>query len=243
MKLICFVRAIIAIPLHILATAIYGIAVVVCGGVFRNQVWVSKMIYLWAITLNSILNIRVKLRGQENLPEGGCLFLFNHTSGFDITAVHQAIPKHVRFGAKAELFKVPIFGHGMRASGGLEIFRSEKSRVLELYKSSVDRVWRGESFALAGEGTRQSTPGVGEKFKSGPFVFAITGQFPIVPIVLRGAYECLPKGKILSCTDKWRHVIEVNVLPPVQTKGLTLDDRHELQRKIRNLMTSTYKNG
>ncbi|MCB0350284.1 MAG: 1-acyl-sn-glycerol-3-phosphate acyltransferase [Bdellovibrionales bacterium] len=243
MKLICYIRALFALPAHIFVTAFSATLVIIAGGVFKSQNYVSQIIHLWACALNFLVNIHVKLRGKENLPEGGCIYLFNHTSGFDITAVHQAIPGHVRFGAKAELFRVPIFGQGMRASGGLEIYRTRRGQVLDLYKNSVARVLKGECFALAAEGTRQSVAGVGERFKAGPFIFAITGQFPIVPVVIRGAFECLPKGKWLPCIDKWRHEIILQVLPPVSTKGLTLEDRQELQRKVQNLMTIAYNRG
>lgn len=242
MRIIFYLRGLIVTPFAILATAICAAVITVCGAVFKNQNWVSQSIYLWSLAVHSLFNIRIELKGEENIPKGGCIFLFNHTSVFDITAVHQVIRKHVRFGAKAELFKIPIFGHGMRAGGYLEIFRAEKGKVFELYKKSIERVRDGESFALAAEGTRHSMPGVGSRFKAGPFIFAITGQIPIVPVVIHGAYECLSKGEWLACRKQWRSHIVVQVLPAISTKGLSIDQRQELQKQAQNIMTSAYKN-
>ena len=99
---------------------------------------------------------------------------------------------------------------------------------------------RGECFVLAAEGTRQPVPGVGAKFKSGPFIFALSGQFAIVPIVLRGAAECLPKGRLLACTGQWRYDLTMTILPPVPTVGLTEEDRPRLQEDIKAQMTKAY---
>jgi 1-acyl-sn-glycerol-3-phosphate acyltransferase len=243
MKVIYWLRSLVATIWLVFFTAVIATSVVFCGLVLKNQNYNDWLICIWGRSLTWFFNIQVDVRGLENLPPGGCLLLFNHSSNFDIMIIAASIPKHARFGAKIELFKIPIFAQGMRAAGVLPIARAEREKVFNLYNESIDLVRGGRSFILAAEGTRQPTPGVGSKFKAGPFIFAITGQFPIVPVVIRGAAEIQPKGELLACTKVWRSHATVTVLPPVPTTGLSVDDRGQLQEEIRLQMTNAYQNG
>lgn len=243
MKLLFLLRSLISTILLIVITAVSSILVLFCAVVLRNQKWTDFFTWIWGRASISVFNVHITVKNPENIPNEGVLFLFNHTSLFDIIIFHSAISKPAHFGAKIELFKIPVFGHAMRASGVLPIVRENRGQVLELYNQSIQRVRHGESFILAGEGTRQPVPGVGPRFKSGPFIFAISGQFPIVPVVIHGAAECLPKGHLIPCTDRWRHEVKVQILKPLSTKGLTLEDRERLQDEAHKLMTEAYNNG
>jgi len=243
MKIIFWVRSIIATAYFIVLTAAIATAVIFSVVILRRQDFSDKLIWFWGRSLTWAFNIDVELLGEENIPKEGCLFVFNHSSHFDIIIFASAIKKHARFGAKIELFKIPIFGPAMRAAGVLPITRAERSKVLRLYDESIARVHKGESFILACEGTRQPRPGVGERFKSGPFIFAINGQFPVVPVVIRGAAEVLAKGDLIACTKAWKHKARVEVLPAMPTAGLTMDDRPQLQEEVRARMTAAYYAG
>jgi 1-acyl-sn-glycerol-3-phosphate acyltransferase len=84
---------------------------------------------------------------------------------------------------------------------------------------------------------------VGEKlfpFKAGPFVFAIGAQVPIIPVVIKGAYDVWPKGKILANSDRWKRTVEVHVLSPVTTEGFTTETRSGLQDKVYKMMNDVY---
>jgi 1-acyl-sn-glycerol-3-phosphate acyltransferase len=243
MKLVYWLRSFVATIWLVFFTGVIATSVMFCGLILKNQRYIDWLIHIWGRSLTWFFNIHVEVRGLENLPSEGCLLLFNHSSNFDIMIFAASIPKHARFGAKIELFKIPIFGQAMRAAGVLPIARAEREKVLNLYSESIEKVQQGTSFVLAAEGTRQPTPGVGAKFKAGPFIFAITGQFPIVPVVIRGAAEIQPKGELLACTKVWRSHATITVLPPVPTKGFSIDDRTQLQEQIRIQMTNAYQNG
>ena len=200
--------------------------------------------WFWARPILFFYNVKVVVTGEENRPKSGCLYLFNHSSHFDILVLASCLPQPARFGAKIELFKIPLFGRAMLALGVLPITRSERDKVLQLYEDSIKRVHAGESFILAAEGTRQPNPGVGSKFKGGPFIFAVSGQFPIVPVVIRGAAECLPKGDLLACTRHFRHDVTIKILPAISTLGLKdKEDREELKNQVQKIMTTAYLEG
>lgn len=224
----------------LIMTAIYCAVQILVQLVYPSQSFADASIYSWSKNMLRLFGIEVEFSGEENIPKEGVLFVFNHASHFDIPIFHSVVRKRARFGAKIELYSIPIFGTALKKIGVLPIARGDREKVLKVYEGSISRVHEGDSFILAAEGTRQPKPGVGEKFKSGPFVFAISGQFPIVPIVIKGAYEILPKTNLFPAWGRWKNPVKVHVLPPVSTKGLKYEDREVLKAQIQEQMTKTF---
>src|SRR5205823_2559565 len=157
---------------------------------------------------------------------------FNHQSHVDIPSIHSTIRRRLRFGAKIELFKIPIFGAAIRAAGVLPIARANRDEVYRVYRQAAAKLAAGWSFILAPEGTRQREPRIGP-FKRGPFVFAIDAQVPLVPIVLKGTFDVLPKSSRLVNVGAWSRTVTLHALPPVETKGLGRDDVTRLMDEVR----------
>lgn len=241
MRLLIYLRSLLATLVFLFLTVSMGLlAIFILFLSGRRQRWADPIIRAWANGSLWAYGVRVIVHGKENISKTGCLYLFNHSSHFDILALCVGGIAQARFGAKIELYSIPIFGNVLKAVGTLPIARGEREKVLELYKQSVPLVHQGAQFTLAAEGTRQPTPGVGDKFKHGPFIFAMAGQFPIVPAVIRGAAECLPKGHLIACTKSWIHNIHVHFLPAISTKGLLEKDRNQLQDLVRQQMVKAY---
>lgn len=236
-KFLSYPRAIVGGVILIAYILVGGILMVVSG----SPDFQDRIFHVWGDLTMWLFNIKLKVVGTENLTSHGALFIFNHASLFDIPVFYAAVRKRARYGAKIELFKIPIFSAAMRATGTLPIARGERDKVLKLYDDSINRVTEGgESFILAGEGTRQPTAGVGKSFKSGPFIFAISGQFPIQPLVINGAAEVLPKKHLFPGWGRWVNPITVTILPEVSTKGVSLEDRDQLKQKVRDSMEKAY---
>lgn len=191
----------------------------------------DRVVGVWARYSLWLFGVKVHGLHLERLPQKGYLALFNHTSNFDILAVQSLIP-HIRFGAKAELFKIPLFGLAMRASGALMIARAHRDEVLKVYEGARLRMVQGESFILSPEGTRQPIEELGP-FKSGPFLLAIASQCPIVPIAIKGANRIQPKGQWIPNIQRWCSMIEVSIGEPISTQGMTAESKQELQNKVR----------
>ena len=84
------------------------------------------------------------------------------------------------------------------------------------------------------EGTRSATGELGE-FKDGAFKIAIEAQAPIVPLVVHGTRNALIK-------HDWRFGrcnATVQVLDPIPTAGMSLDDVAELREQVRDLIAET----
>lgn len=199
------------------------------------------IVNLWTRPMLRFSGVRVHVRGLEHIVsrEKGFLILFSHSSHMDIPVLFTSIPRTFNFGAKIELFKVPFFGRAMELCGVLPIDRNNRSGVLKIYNEAVARVNKGESFALAPEGTRQSEPVLG-RFKRGPFEFALGGQMDIVPVVIVGAYYVMPKSTLWINAGRWHRDVFLEILPPVRTAGLGLDDAEIVQERVRTQMDESF---
>lgn len=233
LDLLSYPRSIVASFLFAVWTMLCAIAMIFCG-FLNNRKIEDAIVVAWTKGTCKLFGVKVVVQGQENMPQNGCIYLFNHTSFFDIFAMNGYL-NSFRFGAKIELFKIPIFGAGMKRAGILPIARDNREEVFRVYRAAEERIRRGERFALAPEGTRQPVEKLG-KFKSGPFVFAINAHAPLVPVVVKGALKVWPKGSIFPNTGKWTRTITLIVLPQVETAGFSVDQRPELQEKVHSMM-------
>ncbi len=79
------------------------------------------------------------------------------------------------------------------------------------------------------EGTRSLDGRVG-RFNDGAFHLAIKAGVPVLPLAIEGSGNCLPKK-----TWRFGQVSDINlrVLPPVDTRGLTTEDVEKLRDRVR----------
>lgn len=214
-------------------------AIVLCLITSDRKIHDKLVFKVWSGLMLFALNVKLEVEGEENLSDEGSILLFNHSSLFDIPVIVNAVNKTFRFGSKTELFKIPFFGRAMKSLEVLRIHRGDRAKVLKLYSESIPKLKDGLSFILAPEGSRHRGETL-NTFKSGPFIFAIEAQAPVLPILLIGVGDILPKKKLFPMWGLWSHKVKVKILPPISTSGLTQDDRKELQDKVFGIMKSTY---
>lgn len=239
MKLIIFLRSILATLLFPFTVLTLGPLGIVGHYLFQSRRFDNWIVSSWGRICCWLSGVRVVVEGRENIPVAGCLFLFNHTSFFDVFAMVGFIDG-LRFGAKAELFKIPLFSQTMRAMGTLPIARNNREEVYKIYEEAKIRFANREKFALSPEGGRFYTGGALSPFKAGPFLFAMSAGAPLVPVVIIGAYEALPKGSFLFNKDHWKHTITLKVLEPIKTEGYTSENRRELQHLVYERMNKIW---
>jgi 1-acyl-sn-glycerol-3-phosphate acyltransferase len=222
-----FLRSAIGGLIFLFFTPIWCIVAVTESFVINNRNLESWIISSWGRVSLWLFGVKLEVKGLENIPKGSALFIFNHASFFDIFALVAAYPD-MRFGAKIELFKIPLFGPAMRRLGVLPIARTRREEVFRVYQEAAERVKRGEKFALSPEGGRNYE----EKllpFKSGPFIFAINSGMPLVPSVIQGAHDVMGKGHWLPNWDRWSRTLTVTYLKPISTQNVPLEKRSVLQ--------------
>lgn len=185
----------------------------------------------WARSVLWAAGVKVRIHGLEKLASDGTyIFICNHVSLFDILALVGWLPRN-NFVAKAELFKIPVFGPGMRVLGTVPMERENQKAAFGSYDVAAARIRDGSSVVVFPEGTRGTEYPI-RRFKKGPFVLAIKAAAPIVPVVVYGTLEILPKGKLFMHPG----VVDVYLLERVSTAGLDYDGRDQLARTVHDRM-------
>lgn len=200
----------------------------------------GRMTQLWARSLMRWAGVPVRVHNPERLatsgtPDDARIYMSNHVSWFDVFALAAQLPRF-RFIAKAELAKLPIFGPAAGKAAAIYIERDNRKAAFDTYKSAVEIVRRGVPVCVFPEGTRGRSYAI-RPFKKGPFVFAIAAAVPIVPVIIHGTFDIQPKGA-------WRirrGEVDIHLLEPISTTGLSYDDRDSLMRMVHERMESAMR--
>ena len=191
------------------------------GGVYD---WAPRT---WARLILRAAGVRIVLPDAERAAPGEArLFASNHVSWFDVFVLGSVLPRY-RFVAKAELFRIPIFGPAARAVGTIPIQRDNRKAAFGAYEEAARQIRAGSSVVVFPEGTRGSSYGL-RPFKKGPFVLATAAGVPIVPTVVYGTIAVQPRDPWRACAG----TVHVHFLAPVPTAGHTYEDRDFLSRLV-----------
>ena len=229
-------RTILVIVAAAIFTTLLGVVAIVAGllriqdrpnGVYDFVPRKWSRIMLWAA------GARVTVHGMEELVPGEPhIFVSNHLSWFDVPALAAYLPRY-KFVAKAQLFKVPVFGPAIRSVGMIPIERENRKAAFESYKVAAQKIQEGNSVVVYPEGTRGSSYPL-RPFKKGPFVLAIAAGVRIVPVLLHGTLEVFGKGAKTVRPGP----IDIHLLEPIPTAGLSYDDREKLANDVRDRMAA-----
>jgi len=174
--------------------------------------------------------IEVKVSGRENLEaDKSYIFIANHHSYIDTTALFAYAGKKIGLIAKKELLKVPVLGRGISFINFVTIDRSNPERA----RQTMDNVRRivdgGYSFGVFAEGTR-AMPGELLPFKKGAFHLALQTGAAIIPVAIKNTDYLM--GKKTGVVNPG--MMEIVLLPPIETKGKTVEeDLPDLLRQTR----------
>lgn len=136
---------------------------------------------------------RLKVEGQKNIQPGKhYIVICNHQSMLDILAALAGLPLHFKFMAKKELFSIPFLGWHMTFAGYIPINRNSPQSGKEALGRAKEWLGRKVSVLFFPEGTR-SLDGEIKKFKAGAFRAAQEQGAEILPLVMQGTGEALPK--------------------------------------------------
>ena len=165
----------------------------------------------------------------ENIePNRSYIYMSNHQSNFDIPVLLACLPVQFRWLAKAELFKIPIFGRAMRGAGYVKIDRFNRVSAFESINEAAGKIRNGVSVMIFPEGTR-SRDGKIRSFKKGGFVMAVNCGVPIVPVILQGTWPIMAKSSLRINTGD----VALHIEKPIDTSGYTRDTKNDLIESVR----------
>lgn len=196
--------------------------------------WIGPV---WARSILRACGIRVDLEGVENLPAGGsCILVSNHLSNFDIWCTLAMVPKTVRFVAKKELTRIPIFGWALAMSDHIVIDRDDGESAIRTINESAAKSPDGIAILFYGEGTRSKDGRIGP-FKKGGVTLALRSGLPIVPMSVSGTRKFLPKACWIIRPDGR---VKLSFGAPIATRDRDIEERGELTEEVRRRVIEGY---
>ncbi|WNG44354.1 1-acyl-sn-glycerol-3-phosphate acyltransferase [Archangium minus] len=172
----------------------------------------------------------VQMEGRERLPwHGPAVLVSNHQSLGDILVLY-GLYRPFKWVSKASIFKVPFLGWNMYLNRYVGLVRGDKESIARMMAECERWLDRGVPVLLFPEGTR-SLDNQLKPFKDGAFRLALSKGCPLIPIVLTGTGDTLPKHGLLL---KYRARCKVRVLEPVDPRAFS--DVVTLREHVRDLM-------
>lgn len=151
------------------------------------------------------------------------VIIANHTSFLDILAVGMLSPKIIYL-VSDWVYNSPVFGIGVKLAGFYPVSQGLEGGVEHLRK----KVKQGYSLVIFPEGTRSTTNQI-HRFHKGAFYLAEEFGLDIVPIIIHGNSEVLPKGDFIIEDGS----IDVHILPRITADDKSFGDGYAA--RTRNL--------
>jgi len=149
----------------------------------------------WSRSIVRHADVDLTVEGLHHVPrDRACVYMSNHQSNIDIPILYSIFPGTLRMVAKAELFKVPLWGRAMKEAGFVRVTRSgDRAEAMAAMQECARAIQSGVNVWIAPEGTR-SVDGKIAKFKKGGFILARDTGADIVPVAIDGSRDILPKN-------------------------------------------------
>ncbi len=164
-------------------------------------------------------------------PRRPYVVVSNHQSHADIPLISH-LPWEMKWLAKVELFKLPLIGWLLKLAGDIPVNRQDRRQGVIVLQMAANYLRQKCSVMFFPEGTR-STDGRVHRFNEGGFRLAIKEGVAILPLVVEGSRNCLPKYG-------WRFGppgdIQLKVLPLVETTGMDTKDTTNVCEEVRQMI-------
>lgn len=225
--MLLILRSLILAVMLLLSFVIVGLFCVIRPR-HRDNVHMFAKIFSFAAP---ILGIKVIVRKPAVKTDEPCVFLANHQNNFDMFTHTAAVPKGTVSLGKKSLAWVPFFGQIYWLSGNILIDRKNRSRAFDTMAQTAKKIKeKCLSIWIFPEGTRSRGKGL-LPFKSGAFHTAIEAGVSMVPVLASS------QGHIKL--NRWNNgVVIVEMMEPIETKGLVKSQVKELSSRIHSMMSA-----
>jgi 1-acyl-sn-glycerol-3-phosphate acyltransferase len=214
-----------------------GLYVIVATLITRNGRTIDRIGRRWSRWIVQACGIDLRVDGLERLEPGRSYVLIsNHLSNFDIWCTLGSMPFTVRFVAKKELLRIPVFGQALALSDHIVIDRQDPESAIAKINAATANTAGGIGILFYAEGTR-SRDGKIHDFKKGGVSLALRAGLPIVPMSISGTRKFLPRGcAVIRPGGRVRIVLG----DPIPTDGLSFEQRDALNERVRAVVVSNY---
>lgn len=179
----------------------------------------------------SSFHVDFYVQGEENVPDGQCLFVGNHVSVYDPIAFVQYFERPLGFVAKKEIRKMPLVPTIAKAIDSTLLDREDlRSEILAF--SHIDKLLQDNpdlSYVIYPEGTRSRKPPYELlDFHPGSFKLATRRNIPIVP------YAMFLTDRVLNQKYHYRrYPLQLLFLKPILPSEFENMDTQEIAKLAR----------
>ncbi|NXI56132.1 PLCA acyltransferase, partial [Chloroceryle aenea] len=198
----------------------------------------GKFLSMSFLPLKYIFGLKLVVKGKENLrSKKPFVLVLNHQTSLDIMLMMEILPSRCVSIAKKEVLHMGTFGLACWLSGFIFIDRKNKEESIATLTKVANSLHK-ENFSVLvfPEGTRNHGASM-LPFKRGAFHLAVKAQVPIIPVVI-SSYDNFYNRKEKRFTPG-KSIIQI--LPEVETLGLSPHDVPKLTEQVRDSMLATYQ--
>ena len=215
-----FIRSLALLICQLLLTPLFALIAILSFPF--HPVTRYRIISGWALTmmwlLRVVCDIRMQVRGAENIPREPRILLCKHQSAWETIALQKVFPPQV-WVLKRELLWLPFFGWGLAMTSPIAIKRSDgKGAMKQLLKQGKERMQMGFCVVIFPEGTRIPFGHKG-RYKVGGALLSHSTGVPIIPIAHNA-------GKLWGRNSFLKHpgVITMSIGPAIVPSGLKAEE-------------------
>ena len=222
-------RAAVTYTVAVPATVLYALAIIAVAMASPSSPALDRVARSWGRVWCRAAGVKLAIVGLEHIEtDRSYVVVSNHRSNFDIFAHFAALPVPIRFLAKTELFKIPLFGTAMQRFGIVEVDRGAGRAIHQsINKGARKNMERGRSLMIYPEGTRPRD-GVMLGFKKGAFSIARNLRASVLPTAISGSREVWKPGSKLIRPG----TITVEIMAPIPTEDMMIYEVGELRDRV-----------
>lgn len=154
---------------------------------------------------------RIEYSGVDKIkPDTTYVLVANHQSLADILVLY-GMHRQYKWVSKKSIARVPFVGWNMLLNQYVLLERGDMKSIKHMMQACRAWLQKGSSVMIFPEGTR-SGDGRLQSFRDGAFKLSLECNAPLVPIVIDGTRELLPKG---TTALNFKQRIRLKVLDPV----------------------------
>lgn len=184
---------------------------------------ISGLAYSLMWLLRVVCDIRMEVRGRENIPKEPCIVLSKHQSAWETFALQTVFPPQV-WVLKRELLFLPFFGWGLALSSPIAINRGKSAEAMkQLLLQGKQRLAAGFCVVVFPEGTRMPY-GERGKYKVGGALLGKASGALVVPVA-HNAGRHWGRNAFL----KYPGTITMSIGKPIDPRGLKAE---EINRQV-----------
>ncbi len=194
----------------------------------------QNIFYYWSLIALKLAGVKIDIHGLEHVdPNKGYVLCSNHLHIFDIPVLCVASKLNLRFAAKKELFKIPVFGQAITLIGMIKIDRGNSKEALKELKKVEEVIDKHKvAVGIFAEGTRNTSGRGLLEFKKGAFMMSMNTHQELLPVTVNGT------NKILQGIRVKPRTVNIHFHAPVNPKQYPTEKRDQFMAEVRKTILS-----